>query len=39
MNGTRWAISPDTNATSLESRSSLETTMLHFALRAARQVE
>src|SRR5438874_2704560 len=35
MKGTRWAISPETNATSRESRSSLETMTLHLALRAA----
>ena len=30
MNGTRWAISPETNATSRESRSSLETRTQHW---------
>ena len=35
MKGTRCAISPDTNATSRESLSSLETTTQHLALRAA----
>ena len=35
MNGTRWAIRPATNATSRDSRSSLDTTTLHLAFRAA----
>ena len=35
MKGTLCAIKPETNATSRESRSSSETTMLHFALLAA----
>jgi hypothetical protein len=35
MNGTRWAIRPATKATSRDNRSSLDTTMLHLALRAA----
>ena len=35
MKGTHWAISPDTKATSRESRSSLETSALHLAARAA----
>ena len=34
MNGTRCAIRPDTNATSRESRSSLETRTQHLAVRA-----
>jgi hypothetical protein len=33
MNGTRWAIRPATKATSRDNRSSLDTTMLHLALR------
>src|SRR5215216_6527042 len=35
MNGTRCAISPETNATSRDSRSSLATRTLHLAFRAA----
>jgi uncharacterized protein with beta-barrel porin domain len=35
MNGTRWAIRPEMNATSRDSRSSLATTTGHLAIRAA----
>src|SRR3982074_1861154 len=37
MKGTRWAVSPETNATSRESRSSLETSPAHLAGGAGSQ--